>query len=146
MLLALSNATYVLIGWFKFLLLKFLYEYWPWHVFQGELEELDRIRSGIRSERLRSERNRHKDLTDDELDDWLQHLIVYAESTQWPDRRWTWWLITTPYSVRGINTMTWEMMNLMTDWMPGGTINGAYFNNIVISTSIMIIFYYWYVH
>jgi len=27
MLLALSNATYVLIGWFKFLLLKFLYEY-----------------------------------------------------------------------------------------------------------------------
>ena len=29
MLLALSNATYVLIGWFKFLLPKFLYEYWP---------------------------------------------------------------------------------------------------------------------
>jgi len=29
MLLALSNVTYVLIGWFKFLLLKFLYEYWP---------------------------------------------------------------------------------------------------------------------
>ena len=29
MLLFLSNATYVLIGWFKFLLLKFLYEYWP---------------------------------------------------------------------------------------------------------------------
>jgi len=30
MLLALSNVTYVLIGWFKFLLLKFLYEYGPW--------------------------------------------------------------------------------------------------------------------
>jgi len=30
MLLALSDVTYVLIGWFKFLLLKFLYEYWPW--------------------------------------------------------------------------------------------------------------------
>jgi len=29
MLLALSNVTYVLIGWFNFLLLKFLYEYWP---------------------------------------------------------------------------------------------------------------------
>jgi len=27
MLLALSDVTYVLIGWFKFLLLKFLYEY-----------------------------------------------------------------------------------------------------------------------
>jgi len=30
MLLALSDVTYVLIGWFKFLLLKFLYEYGPW--------------------------------------------------------------------------------------------------------------------
>ena len=30
MLLALSYVTYVFIGWFKFLLLKFLYEYWPW--------------------------------------------------------------------------------------------------------------------
>jgi len=29
MLLALSYVTYVFIGWFKFLLLKFLYEYWP---------------------------------------------------------------------------------------------------------------------
>ena len=29
MLLALSDVTYVLIGWFKFLLLKFLYEYGP---------------------------------------------------------------------------------------------------------------------
>jgi len=29
MLLALSNVTYVLIGWFNFLLLKFLYEYGP---------------------------------------------------------------------------------------------------------------------
>jgi len=29
MLLALSNVTNVLIGWFKFLLLKFLDEYWP---------------------------------------------------------------------------------------------------------------------
>jgi len=29
MLLALSNLTYVLIGWFKFLLLMFLYEYGP---------------------------------------------------------------------------------------------------------------------
>ena len=31
MLLALSHVTYVLIGWFKFLLLKFLYEYRPWY-------------------------------------------------------------------------------------------------------------------
>jgi len=30
MLLALSDVTYVLIGWFKFLLLKFLHEYGPW--------------------------------------------------------------------------------------------------------------------
>jgi len=29
MLLALSYVTYVFIGWFKCLLLKFLYEYWP---------------------------------------------------------------------------------------------------------------------
>jgi len=29
MLLALSDVTYVLIGWFKFWLLKFLYEYRP---------------------------------------------------------------------------------------------------------------------
>ena len=29
MLLALSDVIYVLIGWFKFLLLKFLYEYGP---------------------------------------------------------------------------------------------------------------------
>jgi len=29
MLLALSDVTYVLIGWFKFLLLMFLYEYRP---------------------------------------------------------------------------------------------------------------------
>jgi len=29
MLLALSDVTYDLIGWFKFLLLKFLYEYGP---------------------------------------------------------------------------------------------------------------------
>ena len=28
-----SDVTYVLIGWFKFLLLKFLYEYGPWSVF-----------------------------------------------------------------------------------------------------------------
>ena len=32
MLLALSNVTYVLIGWFKFLLLKFLYEYGAWYI------------------------------------------------------------------------------------------------------------------
>jgi len=31
MLLALFDVTYVLIGRFKFLLLKFLYEYGPWH-------------------------------------------------------------------------------------------------------------------
>ena len=30
MLLALSNVIYFLISWFKFLLPKFLYEYWPW--------------------------------------------------------------------------------------------------------------------
>ena len=30
MLLALSDVTYVLIGWFKFSLLKLLYEYGPW--------------------------------------------------------------------------------------------------------------------
>jgi len=33
MLLALSYVTYVFIGWFKFLILKFLYEYWPWSPF-----------------------------------------------------------------------------------------------------------------
>jgi len=32
MILALSNVTYVLNVWFKFLLLKFLYEYWPWTI------------------------------------------------------------------------------------------------------------------
>jgi len=30
MLLALSDVNYVFIGWFKLLLLKFLYEYGPW--------------------------------------------------------------------------------------------------------------------
>jgi len=38
MLLALSNVTYVYkIGWFKFLLLKFLYEYGPLCIFLLEL-------------------------------------------------------------------------------------------------------------
>ena len=40
MLLALSNVTYVLIGWFKCLLLKFLYEYGPRCSFAAHLHQV----------------------------------------------------------------------------------------------------------
>jgi len=46
MLLALSYVTYVFIGWFKFLLLKFLYEYWPlvftsdkWQTYEPKIDK-----------------------------------------------------------------------------------------------------------
>ena len=49
MLLALSDVTYVLIGRFKFLLLKFLYEYGPWFQLNTEwtqIEVIDLINDG----------------------------------------------------------------------------------------------------
>jgi len=42
--LALSYVTYVFIGWFKFLLLKFLYEYWS--RCRADLTELEQGNTG----------------------------------------------------------------------------------------------------
>ena len=42
-LLALSDVTYVLIGWFKFLLLKFLYEYGPKFLLSTWFQYLERM-------------------------------------------------------------------------------------------------------
>jgi len=43
MLLALSDVTYVLIGWFKFLLLKFLYEYGPYTLLWNHVAQKDHL-------------------------------------------------------------------------------------------------------